>query len=237
MEGHDSGLHRFHDGSRHRGFRRQQWWPEHLGYSLASQPLSQRRSGDADVANSKLVDAEQEQRLEFGRQREDGFSDQARHHPDRRKPRPRSHLRCVQAEGQEADDLATCCRRASSTRTARPARTSPRRSNTRSRRSRPTISARRQLRSRPMAATNVMPQPNTNGAPHGAKRYGRSVPERPGSKRREGHRSVESRHPDHRRTGLPTGVLDTRVPGAGTLELVRSRCRGRTSATTTTPAT
>ena len=89
----------------------------------------------------------------------------------------------------------------------------------------------------PYGTTNQMPQPNTNGAPTAQSDTGAPFKTIAEASDREGHRSGDLDILTTGFTGLPTNILDTRVPGAGTLRTGRSRCRARTSATTTTPVT
>ena len=119
-------------------------------------------------------------------------------------------------KGKKDRRSPTSCPRASSIRTARRGRTTAWPSSSRSRRSRRIISARPTAPRSPYnTSTNLMPQPNTNGAPQAPQRP-RARPSRSSRRRPTSSRQNASLLTTGA-TGLPTGVLDTRVPGAGTL--------------------
>ena len=176
--------------------------------------------------------------------RQHRIADQARHHSHRRESRHRSHLRRLQAEGQGSDDLEIFSPRASSTRTARRARTS------RSPSSFMVAPQPLYYIGAPNKAKVALRQPRSDAAAEhqwrasGAGRDRRAVYARlPGASRRHSIRARTS--PRLTDTILTTGF--TSLPP----ELARhpySRCRHaaqravraagtRTSATTTTPAT
>ena len=86
----------------------------------------------------------------------------------------------------------------------------------------------------PYNPTNLMPQPNTNGAPQAQSATGAPFQTIAQASVEKDIDPADLDILTTGATGLAAGVLDTRVPGAGSLT-GRSSCRVRSSPTTTTP--
>ncbi len=124
---------------------------------------------------------------------------------------------CTRPKGKKQTDFESLPSKESSTRMARQGRTMCRLSSTRLRRSHPSISARRNRRSSFYNASSVMPQPNTGGTP-----TARATLRLPFKTVAEASAEKDMNPADldivtTGVSGLAKNVLDTRVPGAGTL--------------------
>ena len=99
LESHHGVVHRIDDRSRTAAYAAD-WRPKQLGHALAL-PIGDSKS----ERQQRQKRQQQQQRTRARGNGEDRIPDQARHHSDRREPRPRPHVRRLQAEGQGPDHL------------------------------------------------------------------------------------------------------------------------------------